>query len=157
MKAKYPGHQGEMKCFYDGCEARNYAHIDPLLSRLIDYIKLSLWGEIDPEIGYKWDPLWSLNEKELAEIRRVEAEADAVYIQNNVLAPQESRVRLASQMDSPYAALDLTMDPPDNDPDRREDSLGDFGEKKPDGESESDKSEEKIPTEKFTPNADPFK
>jgi phage-related protein (TIGR01555 family) len=140
---------GEMKCFYDGCEARNSAHIDPLLSRLIDYIQLSLWGEIDPEIGYKWEPLWSLNEKEIAEIRRVEAEADAVYLQNNVLAPQESRVRLASQMDSPYASLDLTMDPPDNDPDRMEDSLGDFGDK------ENDPAKD-IPAGGISSNKDPF-
>ena len=54
-----------------------------------------------------------MNDKELAEVRKVEADTDAIYLQQGVITQQESRARLAGQEDSPYMGLDLSVDLPE--------------------------------------------
>ena len=104
---------GELETFYGWIEAQQEALYTPLLSKLINIIQLSLYGEIDPSIGFKYEPLWTLNESELATARKTEADTDIELIGAGVITPQEARVRLASQEDSPYSALDLTEDLPE--------------------------------------------
>ncbi|MGF6604591.1 hypothetical protein P3T23_009347, partial [Paraburkholderia sp. GAS448] len=96
------------------------------LSRVINVIQLSLFGEIDPDIGFTFVPLWTLNEEQLANTRKVEAETDIGLINAGVISPQESRVRLAAQEDGPYASLDLDVEPPA--PPLREIEMGGTGE-----------------------------
>jgi hypothetical protein len=102
---------GEMRAFYDWIEAQQEALFSPALTKLLRIIQLSLFGEIDPEITFRWEPLWSLDETAMANVRKVEADTDIEYINAGVLAPHEVRVRLAEQEDSPYAAIDLNADP----------------------------------------------
>jgi phage-related protein (TIGR01555 family) len=105
--------EGELTAFYAWVLAQQEALFTPLLSKLINIIQLSLYGEIDPEIGFKYQPLQPLDELEQANVRKVEADTDIELIGAGVITPQESRVRLASQEDSPYSSLDLTEDLPE--------------------------------------------
>ncbi|MBK3786783.1 DUF1073 domain-containing protein [Paraburkholderia aspalathi] len=94
----------ELRTFYAWIEAL----FTPPLSRLINVIQLSLFGAIDPDIGFRYVPLWTLDELQLANVRKIEAETDSILInENNAIVPAESRKRLAGQEDGPYAALDL--------------------------------------------------
>jgi phage-related protein (TIGR01555 family) len=102
--------EGELQTFYSWVEAQQEALFTDNLSRILNVIQLSLFGEIDPEIGFAFEPLWSLGEDALATVRKTEAETDAILITEGVITPQESRTRLAAQEDSPYAALDLSAD-----------------------------------------------
>lgn len=107
--------QSETDTFQDWCAASQESHLTPNLTRLINLIQLSLWGEIDPEIGFIWNPLHSLNSKEAADLDKQKADTDAVRISNSIIDAEEARERLAADKDGPYASLDLTKEiaPPD--------------------------------------------
>jgi phage-related protein (TIGR01555 family) len=105
--------EGELTAFYSWILAQQEALFTPLLSKLINLIQLSLYGEIDPEIGFKWQPLQPLNELEMANTRKIEADTDIELIGAGVIDPHEARVRLASQEDGPYSSLDLTEELPE--------------------------------------------
>jgi phage-related protein (TIGR01555 family) len=105
--------EGELNVWYAWILAQQEALFTPLLSAIINIIQLSLYGEIDPEIGFQYQPLEPLNELEMANARKVEADTDIELIGASVISPQEARVRLASQEDGPYAALDLNEDLPE--------------------------------------------
>ena len=98
---------GEIKIFKDNCSA-NQEIYTPALSKILNIAQLSLFGEIDPDIGFMWEPLYTMSEAELAAARKTEADTDAVYLDQNVLSPQEVRSRIAQQEDSPYSGLDLS-------------------------------------------------
>lgn len=105
---------GEIKVFYDWISAQQEGVIRPHLDRLFKVVQLSLYGEIDPEIGYVFQPLEQLDESEIASVRKTEAETDGALIDKGVIDPAEARKRLANQPDSPYASLDLNkvIEPP---------------------------------------------
>ena len=105
--------EGELRTFYAWIEAQQEALFTPLLSRLLNVIQLSLFSEIDPAIGFTWVPLWTLDEVQLATMRKTEADTDVELINAGVIDSQEARVRLASQEDGPYASLDLNEPPPE--------------------------------------------
>jgi hypothetical protein len=79
------------------------------LKRVLDVIQLSEFGDIDPEIYFEFEPLYEMSEKERADIRKVDAETDAVYAtQIQALSANEIREKIADDPDSPYHSLDLS-------------------------------------------------
>jgi phage-related protein (TIGR01555 family) len=105
--------EGELETFYAWTKAQQEALFTPQLSKLINVIQLSLFGEIDPAIGFKYMPLWTLSEVEQATARKTEADTDIAYIGAGVITPDESRARLAGQEDGPYSSLDLSEELPE--------------------------------------------
>ncbi|GJD63766.1 DUF1073 domain-containing protein [Methylobacterium frigidaeris] len=108
--------EGEIRVFYDGIGSYQEASLTPNLTTMSGIIQLNLWGEVDPNITTVWEPLWSLSDKERAEVRKLEADTDEVLIDSGVIAPTESRKRLADDQDSLYHGLD-----PDDLPEGEED------------------------------------
>jgi len=98
---------GEIRTFYDWIEAQQEALCTPQLSRLLNIVQLSLFGDIDDEIGFKWEPLWTLDKGEAAMARKTETDSDVALIDAGVLSPLEVRTRLAGEEDSPYMGLDV--------------------------------------------------
>lgn len=103
--------EGEIRTFNDWIESQQVSLFGPQMDRLLPMIQLSLWGEIDKDITYKWITLNPKDEIADANRRKVEADTDAVYIQEGVIDTLEARTRLAKQEDSPYAGLDLSIVP----------------------------------------------
>ncbi len=68
--------EGELRTFYAWIEAQQEALFTAPLSRLLNVIQLSLFGAIDPDIGFSYVPLWTLSEEQLANMRKVEADTD---------------------------------------------------------------------------------
>lgn len=127
---------GEIRTFYDWIHAQQESLFTPLLRDLIEFIQLSLFGEIDPEISFKWQPLWTLDEQALANVRKTEADTDIELIDAGVIDNVEARTRLAQQEDSPYAGLDLSV-VPEPSQESEEDLLGGLGELKAPGMDEN--------------------
>lgn len=98
--------EGEMRAFYDTIAAYQNKFMRPNLSRVINFIQLGLFGEVDPEITYDFVPLWELTEKERAEKRKTDAETAQIHIDSGVLSPEEERARIAADPESPYHGLD---------------------------------------------------
>jgi len=106
--------QGEITSWLDWCEAFREKFCAAPLTTIIDFAQLSLFGEIDPDITWTWESLRSLDPKEETERRKVQAEMDAVYIEDGVFLPQEIRMGLLADPESPYYGLEeLTPDMPE--------------------------------------------
>lgn len=97
--------EGEIRVFYDTIAAMQEAFFRDHLTKVICFIQLSLFGEVDPAIVFQFEPLFSLTEKEMAEAKKFEAEMDTMYIDGGVVSPDEVRKRLASDPDSLYQNL----------------------------------------------------
>ena len=123
---------GEIESFDDSIKANQNRLYRSPLRRVLGFVMLNLWGEVDPDIDFHFNPLRSLDPKEEAEKRKIEAETDVIYTDGGILHPEEVRERIAKDADSPYAGLDVddVPEPP---------AMGDnpdLGGEKDDGESE---------------------
>lgn len=97
---------GEIEVFYDKIKSKSELHLAALIRRMLDVLQLSELGEIDPDITFDFVPLKEMTEKETAEINKIKAETDALYIGAGILSPEEPRARLAYEKDSHYDGID---------------------------------------------------
>lgn len=106
--------EGEIRAFYDWINAYQVSFYSPNLTRVIDFIQLSEFGAVDPDITFAYEPLWSMDEKQIAETKKVEADTDAVLIESGVIQPEEARARIAKDPDMNYTSLSVEspMTPP---------------------------------------------
>ena len=105
--------EGELKTFYDTISSYQEFFLRPNLTRVMHFAMMNIWGEVDEDITFKFEPLWALNEKEEAEVRKINAETDDILV-NGVAAlhPEEVRRRVATDPDTPYEGIDVS-DVPD--------------------------------------------
>lgn len=110
---------GETRAFYDTIESAQEREGTPELRRLINVIQMSKFGTIDPDIGFVWQPLWSLDEKGLAEVRKINAETDCAYVDHQILDLEEVRQTIAAEEGSRYASINVEdlPDPPEEEDD----------------------------------------
>ncbi|KAA0089349.1 DUF1073 domain-containing protein [Paraburkholderia sp. T12-10] len=101
-----PTAQGDIDVFQDTLSA-NQEIYTPFLSKILNIAQLSLFGKIDPEIGFSWEPLRTMSEEQRSTIRKAEADTDAVLIGAGVISQDEARTRVANEEDSPYHGLDV--------------------------------------------------
>lgn len=97
---------GEIRVFYDNIAALQEHMFTDNLKVMLDCIQLNEFGMIDPEISFKFVPLWQLDEVAQAGVRKTEADTDAVYIQEGVIDPDEVRERIGGDDESPYHGLE---------------------------------------------------
>ena len=108
---------GEIRIFYDWISAQQEAYWRQPIETILKLVQLSKFGEIDPDIGFVFKPLYQMTPKEEAEIREANSRAAGAYIDRGVIDPSEERDRLASDPNSGYNGLDTTLViVPPNDP-----------------------------------------
>jgi uncharacterized protein len=99
--------EGEIRVYYDtiagGPQNR---FLRPNLTRVINFVQLHLWGEIDPEITYEFEPLWEMSQKEKSEKEKADADRDEKYVNMGALDPAEVRKRIVDDPDLPYTDID---------------------------------------------------
>ena len=107
--------EGELRVFYDLVLAMQEALFRDKLHRILCFIQLNLYGVVDPAIGFEFEPLWSLDEKGTAEVRKIKAETHQIYVDMGVVGQDEVRRGEIADPDSPYNALDPDdmPEPPD--------------------------------------------
>jgi phage-related protein (TIGR01555 family) len=99
--------EGELRAFYDTINAFQHRFFRPHLHRVINLEMLSLWGEVDPDITFDFEPLWSLDEKAAAEVQKTKAETSQVLIDTGTVSPEENRQRVANDPDSGFDGIDV--------------------------------------------------
>lgn len=104
--------EGEIEVFQDTLSA-NQEIYTPFVSKVLNIVQLSLFGAIDPEIGFEWVPMRTMSEEQRSTIRKTDAEADATLIGAGVIMADESRTRVAGDEDSPYHGLDINAPLPE--------------------------------------------
>lgn len=106
--------EGEIRAFYDYIHAFQMKLFNDPLTKMIDFIQLKLWGAVDPDINFSFEPLWSLDEKGVAEVQKIRAETDDLLINGGIIDPHEARQRVAADPNSEYPDIDVDdmPDPP---------------------------------------------
>lgn len=99
--------EGELRSFYDWILAMQEKMIRPNLTIILDFVMLNLWGKVDPQITFAFEPLWALDEKAQAELRKTEMDGDIAAVESGILHPIEVRKRLAADAESPYASINV--------------------------------------------------
>jgi phage-related protein (TIGR01555 family) len=98
--------EGELEAWYTWVHAYQETLFAARLKTVLNFLQLNEFGAIDPDIGFAFEPLWSMSEKELADVEKVEADTDAVLIDKKVITAAEARKRVAGNPDSPYSSID---------------------------------------------------
>ncbi|WP_429484565.1 DUF1073 domain-containing protein [Paraburkholderia youngii] len=104
--------EGEIEVFQDTAAANQEVY-SPVIEKILRLVQLSLFGEIDPDIHFEWNQLKVVTAEQQATIRKTNAETDATLIGAQVLSPEESRKRIATEDGSPYSGLDLDIELPE--------------------------------------------
>lgn len=109
---------GEIRIFYDWIAAQQEAYWREPLEVILKVVQLSLFGEIDPDIGFTFVPLYQMTPKEESDIRLQDSQADCAYIAAGVVDPSEVRERLAKDPNSGFMGLDTSVElvPPNPEP-----------------------------------------
>ena len=103
---------GETRNFYADVHAQQEKDVRPHLQRVFDIAQLSIFGEIDPDLTFEFVALWEMSDKDKAEIRKADADADVAYVGAGIVDPEEVRERLSNDETSLYHGVDLTDPPP---------------------------------------------
>ena len=110
---------GEIRVFYDWIAAQQEAYWRAPIEVILKCAQLSLFGEIDPDIGFKFVPLYQMTPAEEADIRAKDGATDCAYVAAGILDPSEVRDRLANEPNSGYDGLDTDLviaQPTDDEP-----------------------------------------
>ncbi len=96
---------GEIQVWYDWARALQLFFYGPGLQHVLDILQLNEFGEIDEAIGYEFVPLSSPTIKELAEIRKADADTDKMYVDMGAISPDEVRERVSADPNSGFNNL----------------------------------------------------
>ncbi len=107
--------EGEVRSYYDTIASYQNRFFRPHLTTIINFMQLSLWGEIDPEITFEFEPLWEMSAKEKSDLQKSDADRDQIYVDMGVFAPAEIRKIKIDDPELPYTGFD-----PEDLPDLRE-------------------------------------
>ncbi|WP_222110234.1 DUF1073 domain-containing protein [Mesorhizobium amorphae] len=99
--------EGEIRVFYDTIAAVQSSFFRDNLTKVLCFIQLSLFGEVDPSITFEFEPLYALSEKEGAEVDKLHAEADQIRIDSGVISPEEARTAIANDAGIRYQDISL--------------------------------------------------
>lgn len=96
----------EIRIYYSWVHSRQEKVLRPDLQRVLNILQLDAWGEVDPDIGFEFEPLYEESAKDAADRRKTEADTDGIDIDHGALDPQERRQRLADDEDGPHHGID---------------------------------------------------
>lgn len=98
--------EGEIEVYDDSISAYQSRVLDANLRRTVNFEMLSLWGEIDPEITHRWEPLRPMTQSEKGQKEKDDADRDQKYVDMGAIAPEEVRKRIINDKELPYTGLD---------------------------------------------------
>lgn len=101
---------GEIRVWHERVSALQESDYRQPIEIVLKLAQLNLYGVIDPDITFTFNPLYQMTDAELAKIRADDAQAAGVYIDRGVIAPDEERERLARDTESGYQGLDLSRE-----------------------------------------------
>jgi phage-related protein (TIGR01555 family) len=101
--------EGEIQTWEKWCGSEQESHWRTPLHTVLCVLQLSMYGEIDPDITFTFNPLSQMTQKELSEIRTADATAAQTYVGMGAVAPEEVREKIARDPESGYQGLDLDV------------------------------------------------
>jgi phage-related protein (TIGR01555 family) len=99
---------GEIRVFYDKIAATQRRCFGHHMENILQVVQLSLFGVVDPDIRFEFNPLWELDEAAKAAMAKVQADTDIAYLDAGVIDSNEARSVLANDDTGRYSSVDLT-------------------------------------------------
>ncbi len=104
--------EGEIRVFYDTIASWQESKLRIPLTTVLNFVQLSLFGEVDPEIDFSFKPLWQLDEVAKAAVQQQKAATRETDIAAGEITPQEAREAIVNDPESQYAEIDLSSEAP---------------------------------------------
>jgi len=101
----------ELKVYDDRIHAFQESVVDKPLGIVFKMIQISMWGKVDKDLYYEFNPLREMTEKEKSEIEKNEADADSTRIEAGVLDPLDARIAIAKKPDGRYSGINVNEVP----------------------------------------------
>ena len=99
--------EGEMSAWRDWIRANQEAHARDPIETILKIVQLSMYGDIDPEIGISFNPLYQMTEEQKSTIRVNDSIRAGNLIDRGVIDSTEERERLARDPESGYQGIDI--------------------------------------------------
>jgi len=107
--------EGEIRIWYDWVHAQQEAFYRTPIETMLKIVQISMYGEIDPDITFEFNPLYEMTEEQESAIRVNDSIRSGNLIDRGVIDAQEERERLARDPESGYQGIDIEREiaPPD--------------------------------------------
>lgn len=103
--------EGEITSFEDAIHAYQESFYRPNLTVVFNLAQRNIWGEVDPDINFMFEPIGELDETQRATLREIEARTGTILLANKVITPEEERKRVAADENTAYAGLEENVKP----------------------------------------------
>ena len=108
--------EGEIRVFYDWVHAYQEHLYRKNLDRILAFVQLSEFGDVDPEVTYEFKSLWQLDEAGEVAVLKTKADIDDANIAMGKITAEEARQREAADEQGIYQGIDLSEPLPEPDP-----------------------------------------
>lgn len=85
--------ESDIRLFYDGAKVQQHRKLRPILNRIVQLLFRAKQGPTNGREPDNWTvrfrPLWQMSDEERAKVRFTMAQADQLYVQFGILAPEE--------------------------------------------------------------------
>ncbi|MEA4836888.1 MAG: DUF1073 domain-containing protein [Rhodospirillaceae bacterium] len=98
--------ESDLRSFYDHVGGQRKKLFRRPLESLLTILSLSELGRVPDGVQIQWPSLWEMTERERAEVGKLKADTDAVYLDRSVIDQEEVRASLAADEDGRYVGLD---------------------------------------------------
>lgn len=98
---------GQLRSYYDYILALQEKVLMTPYEKIIRILQLNKGLEPDDKLLFKFPYLWEMDEKERAELNKIQADRDAVYLANGVVSQEECRRRLSLDRYSGFTDIDI--------------------------------------------------
>lgn len=102
---------GEVRAFYDTIHAYQGSFFRPNLDTVFRLAQLNIWGKVDEDLEYDFEPLWEMDAQALVDMQKAKAETHEKYIGMGAIDGENVREALVDDPDSPYQNIDPEEDP----------------------------------------------
>lgn len=99
--------EDEIQVYYDWIHSLNEAHILPQIKRLLNIVQMALFGEIDNDISFEFNPLKQMTTKEVSEIENNRANALSTLVNASIISVEEAGESIKNDANLSYKHLDL--------------------------------------------------
>ena len=96
--------ESDIRNYYDHISSQQEKVLRPGIQTALDCLQLHLRGDIDPGLTFDFAPLGEEDRAALAMQQKTRADTLAVYLDRDVISPEEARKTLADDPDSGFAA-----------------------------------------------------
>ena len=98
--------ESDIRNYYDHIRSQQEKVLRDGVKKALDCIQLYLRGKIDPSITFDFAPLGEEDRAALSAYQKTKADTVAVYMDRDIISPEEARKVLADDPDSGFAGID---------------------------------------------------